>query len=388
MDRSLYWYPGNLILPLGSNLFRIFQPISRRNFVCDLQLVKLSSSLVNGISEKKLKSETQNIKLIDATCFNLLEHPYKNPDMYLYHHKDLDSVEFEDAVAELVDAQVIVESIPCKLKLEKDSLGARYRGNFYEQVGTECLYRRELPEVWWKKQKFTDDLLGVRETPYRFIQEAFLNQYFKEKFKNKTVLEIGSGTGYYTNKISEVAKVAVGMDYNPNYIEAAKSRWNSNANEKLEFFVGNIIELEKGDIFFSDRKFDVVILIDTFLFLFDDKYQKQLSENRSKIVSNMKSLLTDGGEIVIVDPHPLWLTPWMGDENNPVGILTEYRNRRFKVVPSLGEISELFYYNDLNIRRIHELYMPDENENIDKVSSSFMREFPQWWVFELEKRKI
>jgi hypothetical protein len=67
-----------------------------------------------------------------------------------------------------------------------------------------------------------------------------------------------------------------------------------------------------------------------------------------------------------------------------VGILTEYRRKRFKVSPTLEEATGLLYSSGLRIRRILE---PDINPafaEISRAAYTFMREFSQWWVIECE----
>ena len=123
------------------------------------------------------------------------------------------------------------------------------------------------------------------------------------------------------------------MDYNPAYIELARQQWPPAEYPNLEFHVGNIIDLGQGSPIFRERRLNVEILIDTFLFLFDPSYQKELYNHRRTIMANLRNLLKPGGQLLVMDPHPFWLTPWIGRENRCAGILTEYRRRHFKVSP-------------------------------------------------------
>ena len=47
-------------------------------------------------------------------------------------------------------------------------------------------------------------------------------------------------------------------------------------------------------------------------------------------MKSVESLLKPNGVLLVMDPHPLWLTPWFGAPDAPLGILTEYRQRRLK----------------------------------------------------------
>ena len=88
--------------------------------------------------------------------------------------------------------------------------------------------------------------------------------------------------------------------------------------------------------------------------------------------------------MVIMDPHPLWLSAMMGDTEHPVAVLDSYKTRPFKVIPSLGEISELFHKAGLRIVRVLEPEIDDDYKAIDAKAYHFYKEFPAWWVFELE----
>jgi hypothetical protein len=85
-----------------------------------------------------------------------------------------------------------------------------------------------------------------------------------------------------------------------------------------------------------------------------------------------------------MDPHPFWLTPWLGQEGRPLGILAEYRSKHFKVAPTLEEFSSLAYESGFRIRRILEPRIEDAYRKIDPQGYAFMSEFPQWWFWELE----
>ena len=79
---------------------------------------------------------------------------------------------------------------------------------------------------------------------------------------------------------------------------------------------------------FNKKTFDRIFMIDVFLFLFDKKFQPELYKNRKIILSNISRLLDDKGEIIIMDPHLFWLSAREGDKENPVAIMTEYKNKK------------------------------------------------------------
>ena len=196
-------------------------------------------------------------------------------------------------------------------------------------------------------------------------------------------MEIGCGTGYQTRKIAKFAQKTVGMDYNQSYLEIARSRWPQTDYPNLQFEFGDIIDLEAGQGFFKDKRFDLIFLIDTFLFVFDATFQPQLHKNRDKILANLKNLLTPDGLLIIMDPHFLWHTPWAGSETRPIGFITEYKHRRFKEIASLQEYMDLFYHAGFVAQRLYEPDIDEQYKNIAPQAYAFMHEFPQWLVWEL-----
>ena len=390
MTRRLFWDPDTLVIPLGGGRVRLFQALWRRNLVATLPILEVADLLTGGREESRLREcharLGDSLRAADATRFTLWEHAYANADMFAAEAaaQPLEAMPFEEFLDLLLEAKIVAETWPPEFDFRKRSFGDRFKGSFYEQVGTEALWERVEPSHWWVKQKFTDDALQIRATPYRYIQEAFLDSYFGEALSGKEVLEVGCGTGYFTRKIAASARSAVGMDYNPDYIAVAREKWPRSAHPNLEFHVGNIIDLSAGTGIFQGRQFDAVVLIDTFLFLFHRAYQKELFDNRKSIMANLRTLLKPAGQLLIMDPHPFWLTPWLGQEGRPLGILAEYRSKHFKVAPTLEEFSSLAYESGFRIRRILEPRIEDAYRKIDPQGYAFMSEFPQWWFWELE----
>jgi len=387
----LYWDPAALVMPLGRGLIRLFHVHVRRNILTTLDMIQLIDRLTGGLDrptlEKLYDQLGPGLKTADATTFTLWDHAYNNSDFFdqSLTSADLEHLSFEEFLDLMLESGFISAKWPPEYNLKKESFADRFKGSFYEQIGTECLFQRCRPVDWWVSQKFEPDLAATRKTPYRFIQDRFLEDYFARRLAGKEVLEIGCGTGYYTRKMAAHAARAVGLDYNPDYIQAARDKWLPAPQGNLEFHVGDIIDLSAGAGIFQDLVFDAVILIDTFLFLFDEGYQAELARHRDAIMTNLVKLLKADGLLIIMDPHPFWLTPWLGPEEKPFGLLTEYRHRTFKVIPTLEEMTSFLYEHGLRVRRILEPDISPDYRAVDAQAYHFMHQFPQWWVFEAEK---
>src|SRR5207249_3206659 len=133
----------------------------------------------------------------------------------------------------------------------KRAFADRHRGSFYEQIATECLFNRDEPTKWWTRQKFEPDHSAVRPIPYRFIEENFLTGYIPENFPGKRVLDIGSGTGYFTAKMAAHAAKVIGIDYNADYVAISRERAPQTKHPNLDFQVGDIIDLTAGQPAFA-----------------------------------------------------------------------------------------------------------------------------------------
>lgn len=382
----IYWNPNTLVIPQGGGLFRLFQISARRNVLATKPIVDLIDRLIGGIELSAFEAaySASSVKVADASRFTLWDHAHANPDLFDRDmgEADVAPLPLEDFVELLEECGMISREWPPSNTFPKRAFADRHRGSFYEQIATECLFNRDEPTKWWTRQKFEADHSAVRPIPYRFIEEQFLTNYFRDFFPGMDVLDIGSGTGYFTAKMAEHATKVTGVDYNADYVAIAREKAE---HPNLDFQVGNIIDLTAGDPAFAQQQYDYVVLIDTFLFLFDSVYQKSLFDNRAAIVANLRQLLRPDGVLLLFDPHPLWLTPWLGSPNAPFGVLTEYRNRSFKVIPSLEEFTDLLYQGGLRIRRVLEPGISEEYKAIDAQAYAFMSEVPQWWCFEVER---
>jgi 2-polyprenyl-3-methyl-5-hydroxy-6-metoxy-1,4-benzoquinol methylase len=60
--------------------------------------------------------------------------------------------------------------------------------------------------------------------PQRQEEQEFMESELKKAFKGRRLLDIGCGTGYWTQRISTVAKSILGIDINEAVLEVARSK--------------------------------------------------------------------------------------------------------------------------------------------------------------------
>ncbi len=387
-----YWDPNSILLPDGEDRWRLFHVNFRRNIMIGIDVLpvigKLAEAGSAGIAVEQLSEacNKRKLKALDVTSFALIEHAFANSAMFDREAAadQLPEVTTEEFMDLMKDCGFVASSWPIVRDHEKKGFVDRFKGNFYQQIGTECVFERVDPTEWWVNQKFTPDRKATRKTPYHYIQDLFLDGYLRKNFTDRNVIEIGCGTGYYTNRIAQYAASAVGLDYNAGYIETARTVWDSPGDKRAEYAVCNIIDMMSDRPDLLQRRYDAVLLIDTFLFLFDPIYQPKLYGTRVSILRNLAGLLSDGGRIVIMDPHPLWLSPMLGDASRPFAVLDSYRHRHFKVIPTIEEVTSLLHEADLRIARVLEPQIEEGYSDRDLMGFNFYREFPAWWVFETE----
>jgi SAM-dependent methyltransferase len=60
--------------------------------------------------------------------------------------------------------------------------------------------------------------------PYRQEEQELMEKEIKEAFRGRSVLDIGCGTGYWTERLSKTAKNIVGIDINDTVLDVARSK--------------------------------------------------------------------------------------------------------------------------------------------------------------------
>ena len=180
--------------------------------------------------------------------------------------------------------------------------------------------------------------------------------------------------------MSKYSKKVYGLDYDKYYIDLSNQ---IHKNKNIKFI--NLDICDQNLIKNINTKFDYIFMIDFYLFLFDEKFQKKLFNKKNQIFRNIAKLLNKNGKILILDPHFFWLMPQFGSLDNSWGIFSEYNEKYFRTNPTLSESSKLFYESKLSINRIYEPVINKKYYNIDNKRFNFFKKFPQWIAYELVK---
>lgn len=332
--------------------------------------------------------------MADPSCINdeeLDNFNERNSSSYAIDKLKRDVVVYKgkEAVIEaLIKAKILIEDKETYkdfFKPKENLFDTRHIGNFHQQVGFNLMMKYKIaPDKFWTSQKFKDG--EVLDNLYRYIQLDFFNNYFGAiDLKGKKVLDVGCGTGYYSKLLLQKGANVVGIDPNEGYINIAKN--NCKEFEGVVFIKGTIEEdVLENEKFYNS--FDFIFISDMLLFYFvspDPKYQNSPIELLAKI----RKYLKDDGLLYITEPHGVfWLMLWLGSEDFPYTIVSEYANKVQKVTPTLQEASQVFKKSGYHIKEIFEPKPSVEcKEKYSKRTYHFATEFPLWWVFILGKER-
>ncbi len=81
----------------------------------------------------------------------------------------------------------------------------------------------DMVKYYSDRAKEYEEIYAWRD-PQRQEEQDLMEQTLKEIFTGRRVLDIGCGTGYWTQRISETAKSIIGIDINEAVLEIARSK--------------------------------------------------------------------------------------------------------------------------------------------------------------------
>jgi len=255
-------------------------------------------------------------------------------------------------------------------------------GNFHQQHGQHLrVVKRVDPGKWWMEQKFTEDGTKVREDNlYGAVQWNFLVDYFQQKISRAlNALDIGCGTGVYTNLMARCGAKATGVDPSEEYLGVARKHATKNAT-----FLHAEIGSPDGLSVIPSQSVDLIFMSDALLFYFVPMNPDQKAD-LTLLLTDIHRILKPGGTFISMEPHStFFLNPWLGSTDRPFTILHEYMQRNFGVVPSLSKLIRSFTRNRFLIRDYQEIGPNASFCEKNPRAYHFAREFPLWQLLEMQ----
>ena len=315
----------------------------------------------------------ENGLLADPTRFR------RNMDQWRELHLDAKALEGKlKAHCILIDDESVYRE---RFQDKRNLLDRERFGNFHQQHGQHLLLvKRDNPAEWWMRQKFTEDYLTVREdTLYGAVQLRFLQDYFKRSMKpGMQVIDLGCGTGIYSNLMAQCGAEVRGIDPSDEYLDVARSY----ALGKATFEKASIGEAGGLDGI-EDGWADVVFMSDALLFYFVPFYPGQKADLQT-LLADIRRVLKPGGVFVSLEPHAaFYLCPWLGADDRPFTIVTEYLDKRFGIVPPFSWLVHALAEGGFAVKDLLEIGPADYFRDVDSRGYHFAREFPLWQLLEL-----
>lgn len=158
--------------------------------------------------------------------------------------------------------------------------------------------------VIWQKPGVVIDLLG--------------------DLSDKTVADLGAGSGYFAFRLLPAAKKVLALDIDPraiSYMDSIKSTLPEEMKAKLEL---RLVNTENAGM--KNAEVDAVLLVNTYMYLGD----------RVTYLSNLKEMIIPGGQIIIIDfkKKSMPIGPPLEEKVDLSMVESELKAAGFKIVSS------------------------------------------------------
>jgi ubiquinone/menaquinone biosynthesis C-methylase UbiE len=187
--------------------------------------------------------------------------------------------------------------------------------------------------------EFTGERAIDGKTPDRIWHDHIERYRFAADYtKDKTVLDIASGTGYGVDLFASNGAIkAVGIDVDPESIGYARVKYKS---KNAEYLVGNINKIN-----FSDRYFDVITCFETI----------EHVEDHTQALKELKRVLKPSGILIISSPNRRLTSPGKALDEKPNN---RYHIKEFNQDEFCSILQPDYTVNGLyGQRRVHKLLL-------------------------------
>jgi len=293
------------------------------------------------------------------------------------------SLNRQELLAELKKRCIVVDDEAAyrkRFQPKRHILDYQNFGNFHQQHGQYmALTRREDAAGWWMRQKFSPDQLSVRrDTLYGAIQNAFLEEYTEQRItKGMSVVDLGCGTGVYSNLMAGRGANVLGVDPSDEYLAVARAHAREGARfEQMQIGqAGGLDNIPTGSA-------DIVFMSDALLFYYVPFFPGQTADI-GVLLSDIRRILKPDGAFLSLEPHGVfYLMPWLGAEDRPFVVVTEYLRKSFGIVPPLSWLIRTVTQAGFAVSDMRELTPAGYFAEIDPRGYHFASEFPLWHLLE------
>jgi SAM-dependent methyltransferase len=377
-----------IVLPEEDGWWLVLNVFARTNLLVESKVIDfLSQVSARSLSDVSTRFVKDRFHVREVQYFSNADGLLADPTGFRRNRKQWgkdEALTVSALVERLKEKFIIVENAEeyrKRFAVKNSLLDQKHFGNFHQQLGKELLINRRIdPNDWWLKQKFAKNLRDVQKNLYGAVQANFLKAYFPKRFKkNDTVVDLGCGIGFYTNQMAQYAGSVMGVDPNEKFIRIAEKH----APRNVRYHIAAIGKKDGLDSV-PDRSADYVFMSDALLFYFTPPDPRE--KNDINILFNdIKRILKPGGTFISVEPHYIfWLSAWLGEEDNPFTILTEYCKKQYKVTATMSGLIQKFTKAGFAVTCMEEMTPAEYLKSTDKRAYFFGKQFPLWQLFELK----